>query len=122
MKKLMIVDDSHVMRKAIEKYLKDFNLEIVGSAENGRKGLVLFKKSRPDIVTLDITMPEMDGLSLLDEIMKIDPDTRVIIITALSDRDTGIQAMKKGASGFLSKPFTPAQLKEEFSQVMRSPA
>jgi len=111
--KLLIVDDSNIMRKAIEKYLSDFGLELVGTAGDGESALEMFKAHLPDLVTLDITMPRMDGFACLDEIMKIKPDTRVLIISALKDSATGLMAVKKGARGFLSKPFSAEQLREE---------
>lgn len=111
--KLLIVDDSNIMRKAIEKYLQEFDMEIVGTAGDGESALELFKAHLPDVVTLDITMPKMDGIACLENIMSIKPDTRVLIISALKDSATGLLVIKKGARGFLSKPFTPEQLREE---------
>jgi two-component system, chemotaxis family, chemotaxis protein CheY len=111
--KLLIVDDSNIMRRAIEKYLGTFNLEIVGSAGDGERALEIFTETMPDLVTLDITMPKMDGLSCLEKMIEIKPDTKIIIISALKDPATGIQALKKGAKGFLSKPFKQEDLIEE---------
>lgn len=116
--KLLIVDDSNIIRKAIQKYVAEFNLEIVGEAPDGRAALELYKEKRPDIVTMDITMPEMDGLETLVEMQKVDPAPRIIIITALKDRDTALEALQKGAAGFLGKPFTEVQLKEEITRIM----
>lgn len=111
--KLLIVDDSNIMRRAIEKYVKPFDLDIVGTAADGEAALALFRQHLPDLVTLDITMPRMDGLVCLDEIMRIKPSTRVLVISALKDPATGLQALRKGARGFLPKPFTEAELQEE---------
>lgn len=116
--KLLVVDDSNIMRKAIEKYLHEFGLQCVGTAGDGESAIELFREHLPDVVTLDITMPKMDGLSCLDEIMKIKPDTRVIVISALKDPATGILAIKKGAKGFLSKPFSPEELCEEMMNCL----
>jgi len=116
--KLLIVDDSNIIRRAIENYLKDFDIEICGSVDNGHEALQIYKESNPDLVTMDITMPRMDGLTALRKIMELDSDARVIVISALKDKDTGIEALKIGAQGFLPKPFTPAQLKEEIEQIM----
>lgn len=116
--KLLIVDDSNIMRKAIAKYLQEFGLQCVGSAEDGEIAIKMFREYLPDVVTLDITMPKMDGLSCLDEIMKIKPDTKVIVISALKDPATGILAIKKGASGFLPKPFTPEELCAEMQSCL----
>lgn len=116
--KLLIVDDSLMMRTTIESHLKSFNFEIVGHAGNGKDALELVAAKQPDFVTLDITMPEMDGIECLEEIMKIAPETKVMIITALSDKYTGLEALKKGAREFLYKPITPAQLKEGFDSLI----
>ncbi|QEN04732.1 response regulator [Thiospirochaeta perfilievii] len=115
--KLLIVDDSNIMRRAINKYLKEFKLEIVGSACNGEEAVEICKSKKPDLVTLDITMPKMDGLTCLTEILKIAPETKILVISALSDYGTGLLALKKGAMGFLPKPFTASELQEEIKFI-----
>ncbi len=116
--KLMIVDDSSIMRKAIEKYLASANVEIVGTAADGKQAVEMCKTAMPDVVTLDITMPEMDGLQCLEELLKIKPDIRVMVVSALKDEATALEALKKGARSFLGKPFTPESIKEAFDQVV----
>lgn len=116
--KLLIVDDSMVMRDTIERYLEDYDLEIIGMAQNGVKALEMVKEHMPDVVTLDITMPEMDGLECLGRIMEIHPECRVMIITALSDKLTGLQAIDKGARGFFLKPVDPVELQEGFDDLL----
>ncbi len=116
--KFMIVDDSVIMRKAIEKYCKTFNFDFVGAAGNGIDALKLFNEHLPDIVTMDITMPEMDGIACLEEVLKIKPETKVIIITALKDKETGLKALRIGAKGYLTKPFSEAQIQEEIKSVL----
>lgn len=108
--KLLIVDDSNILRKAIRRYLDNGTIEVVGEAGNGKDALRLFKELAPDMVTMDITMPEMDGLQTLEEIMKINSSTKVLVITALRDEATGLKALKLGAKGFLPKPFTEESL------------
>jgi two-component system chemotaxis response regulator CheY len=115
--KLLIVDDSSIIRKAIQKYLQHFNLEIVGEAADGKQALELAREKLPEVVTLDITMPEMDGLTCLGELLKLNPDIRVIVISALSDQATALKALKMGAKGFLGKPFTEDKLKEAFDRL-----
>ncbi len=116
--KLLIVDDSNIIRRAIEFYLKEFNMEICGSVNNGEDAVRCYKEQKPDVVTMDITMPGMDGLAALEQIMDFDPSASVIVISALKDKGTGIKALSLGASGFLSKPFTPDQLKEEIEAIL----
>ena len=115
---LLIVDDSMVMRDTIEEYLSDYGLEIIGTASNGKDAIQIVKDKKPDIVTLDITMPEMDGLECLDNIMKVHPDANVMIVTALADKYTGLQAIDKGAVGFFLKPLDPEELKEGFDEIL----
>ena len=115
---LLIVDDSMVMRNTIEEYLADYDLNIIGTASNGKEAVQIVKEQKPDVVTLDITMPEMDGLDCLDRIMEVNPNTKVMIITALADKLTGLQAIDKGATGFFLKPVDPNELQEGFDDIL----
>ena len=116
--KLLIVDDSAIIRQAIQKHLIDFDIEVVGTAEDGKIALEVFQETKPDIVTLDITMPEVDGLTVLEEMLKIDENVKVMVVTALSDKSTGLKAIKLGAKSFLPKPFTPDKLRTSFERLM----
>ncbi len=116
--KVLIVDDSLIIREAIHKHLKQFNIEVVGTAENGKIALELFKETDPDVVTLDITMPELDGLTVLKEMLNIKSDAKVMVVTALSDKATGLKAIKLGAKSFLPKPFTPDKIRESFQRLV----
>lgn len=115
--KLMIVDDSSIMRRAIGKYLAPLNLDLVATASNGQEAIDQFKVTLPDLVTLDITMPQMDGLTCLSQLLALKPGVKVIVISALTDPATGLKALKLGAKSFLPKPFTEAQLAEEIRRV-----
>lgn len=117
--RLLIVDDSSVMRRTIEKNLSDYDLEIIGMAANGVEALELVEKEKPDVITLDITMPEMDGITCLESIMKIHPAAKVMIITALSDKLTGLTALDKGARGFLYKPVNANDLARAFDKLLK---
>lgn len=116
--KLMVVDDSNIMRRAISQYLTGFRLDLVGSAGDGREALEMFNKFLPDVVTLDITMPEIDGLQCLEEMLKVKPETKVIVISALADEPTALKALKLGARAFLNKPFTEESLQEAFREML----
>lgn len=119
--KLLIVDDSSIMRRTIEKNLGNYNLEIIGTASNGSAALEIVKEKKPDVITLDITMPEMDGITCLEGIMEIHPEAKVMIITALSDKLTGLKALDKGARGFMYKPVNGADLKKAFDKLLKKP-
>lgn len=117
--KLLIVDDSSIMRRTIEKNLHDYDLEIIGMASNGNDALEIVRREKPDVITLDITMPEMDGITCLENIMKIHPEAKVMIITALSDKLTGLTALDKGARGFLYKPVNAEDLEKAFNKLLK---
>ncbi|MFZ5949970.1 MAG: sigma-54-dependent transcriptional regulator [Candidatus Rifleibacteriota bacterium] len=102
--KILVVDDEHSVRWAFEKALQKAGYEVM-LAENGIKGLSLFESFKPDITLVDIRMPEMDGLQMLKRVRELDPEAQVIVMTAYTDMETTITAMKLGAYDFLSKPF-----------------
>lgn len=111
--KLLIVDDSSVIRSRIARVSGDSNLpelNIVGLAKNGHEALRICKVILPDLVTMDLTMPEMDGVSCIRELIAKYPQINILVISALSDKATAIEALKLGARGFLNKPFTDRQL------------
>jgi two-component system, chemotaxis family, chemotaxis protein CheY len=117
--KLMIVDDSNIMRRRIERSQNFDELELVGTAGNGLEALELFRKHDPDVVTMDITMPQMDGIECIEKIVEIKPAVRILVISALADKATAVEAMEKGANGFLNKPFTDRQLNEAIAELIR---
>lgn len=105
MKRVLIVDDAAFMRMSIRNMLQNYDFEIVGEAENGLMAVEKYKELQPDIVTLDITMPEMDGLQALREIKKIDPAASVVMVSALGQEARMKEAIIYGAKGFVVKPF-----------------
>jgi len=117
-KKLLIVDDSLVVRKAIQKFLENYNVKIVGTATDGNSALEMFKKHLPEIVTLDITMPGLDGFDVLDEMIRLDKSVQVVVITALADKATGLKALRLGAKSYITKPFGPQKLKDAFERLI----
>lgn len=105
MKRVLIVDDAAFMRMSIRSMLSNYEFEIVGEAENGLMAIEKYKELQPDIVTMDITMPEMDGLQALREIKKIDPSASVVMVSALGQEARMKEAIIYGAKGFIVKPF-----------------
>ncbi len=105
MAKVLIVDDAAFMRISIKSMLTKNGYEIIGEAENGLVGVEKFKELNPDIVTMDITMPEMNGLDALKEIMKINPAAKVIMVSAMGQEAMVRDAIISGAKGFIVKPF-----------------
>jgi two-component system chemotaxis response regulator CheY len=117
--KLMIVDDSNIMRRRIERSQQFEELQLVGTAGNGVEALELFKRTDPDVVTMDLTMPRMDGIECIGRLVALKPAVRILVISALADKATAVEAMEKGANGFLNKPFTDRQLNEAIADLMR---
>ena len=117
--KLMIVDDSNIMRRRIERSNQFEELELVGTAGNGVEAIEMFKKMDPDVVTMDLTMPQMDGIECMSKLVALKPAIRILVISALADKATAVEAMEKGANGFLNKPFTDRQLNEAIADLMR---
>jgi two-component system, chemotaxis family, chemotaxis protein CheY len=118
--KLLIVDDSNIMRRRIERSQQMDELEVVGAACNGLEAIELFQKTDPDIVTMDLTMPQMDGIECIEKLVELKPSVRILVISALADKATAVDAMEKGANGFLNKPFTDRQLNEAIAELIRA--
>jgi two-component system, chemotaxis family, chemotaxis protein CheY len=116
--KMMIVDDSNIIRRRIERCQQIDRLEVVGSASNGREAVALFQRMRPDVVTMDLTMPEMDGVQCVEELVQLKPDVLILVISALADKATAVEAIEKGANGFLCKPFTDRQLNDALAELL----
>ncbi len=104
MSKILIVDDAEFLRVRISKMLGGEGFEIL-EAENGARAVEMYKAAQPDLVLMDITMPEMDGLTALKEIRAYDPKARVIMLTALGQESVVLEAIKSGARDFIVKPF-----------------
>ncbi len=116
--KLLIVDDSNIMRRRIERSQQFEELQVVGTAGNGIEALEMFRKTDPDVVTMDLTMPQMDGIECISKLVQLKPAVRILVISALADKATAVEAMERGANGFLNKPFTDRQLNEAIAELM----
>lgn len=115
---MLIVDDSNIIRRKIERTTQIDGLKVVGKASNGLEAVKMFKQAMPDVVTMDITMPEMDGIECVENLVALHPGVLILIISALSDKATAIEALKKGANGFLCKPFTDQQLNDALVELL----
>ena len=116
--KLMIVDDSNIIRRRIERSQQIDRLEVVGAASNGKAAVEMFLKTGADVVTMDLTMPEMDGIECVEELIAINPKVLILVVSALADKATAVEAIEKGANGFLCKPFTDRQLNEALEELL----
>ena len=112
--KIMIVDDSKIIRGKILQIVRSSGIDdmnVIGVAKNGREAVELCRKTQPDVATMDLTMPELDGVETISELININPDIRILVVSALSDKATAIEALKRGANGFICKPFKDEELK-----------
>jgi two-component system, chemotaxis family, chemotaxis protein CheY len=116
--KLMIVDDSNIIRSKITRTLSKHHMEVVATAANGEDAVQLFTETRPDVVTMDLTMPRMDGLACIRALRKLNANVHILVVSALADKATAIQALKEGAQGFLCKPFTEIELTEAMEELL----
>jgi two-component system, chemotaxis family, chemotaxis protein CheY len=118
---LMIVDDSMIFRNRIARLAADERLQsviVVALAADGFQAVQQAQIHKPDFVTMDLTMPRMDGPACLEALRKLVPDSRVLVVSALSDRATALKALTRGAHGFLLKPFSDEQLVESLRELM----
>ncbi len=105
MKKVLIVDDASFMRVSIKNILTKNGYEVVGEANNGLVGFQKYQELNPDIVTMDITMPEMDGLTSLKNILAVNPAAKIVMVSAMGQESMVREAIIAGAKGFIVKPF-----------------
>ncbi|SSY70993.1 response regulator [Alysiella crassa] len=110
MQRLMIVDDSQIIRNRIQRSMRYHSVEVVAEAADGEEAFELFKRYRPNVITMDLNMPKMGGLEAIKKIMEIDSRVSILVVSAMSDRKTGLRALQSGARGFIQKPFTDEQL------------
>lgn len=118
MAKILMVDDSRTSRKILRGILEENGHEVIGEAVNGKDGIDKFTELHPDITTMDITMPVMDGLEALKQIMDIDKDAKVVMVTAAGQKTKMVDAVKYGAAEFLAKPFDADQIIEIINKVL----
>lgn len=118
--KLLVVDDSLVVRNAIARGGSAAQaISEVLRAEDGKEAIERFAAHRPELVTMDLTMPNLDGLAAITEIRAIDPDVSILVISALNSHQVALDAIRRGACGFLTKPFTESEIVEALKELVR---
>ncbi len=117
-KKVLIVDDAAFMRMMIKDILTKNGFEVVGEAENGAVAVEKYKELQPDLVTMDITMPDMDGIAAVKQIKSIDAAARIIMCSAMGQQAMVIDAIQAGAKDFIVKPFQPERVIEAVSKAI----
>lgn len=112
---ILIVDDSRTSKRILRNLLESQGYTVIAEAENGEEGYLKYKELHPDLVTMDITMPKMDGIESLTLIKKLDPAAKVVMITAAGQKEKMVEALKRGADEFITKPFD----QEEVSTIIK---
>lgn len=118
MARILVTDDAAFMRMMLKTMLTEGGHEVVAEAENGKEAIRLYEESRPDVVTLDITMPEMDGLEALRGIRALDPNAKIIMCSAMGQQNMVIEAIQAGAKSFIVKPFQKDRVLDEISKIV----
>lgn len=116
--KLMVVDDSNVMRRKITRAVECVGVFDVVTASNGVEAIEVFKREAPKVVTMDITMPEMNGIECVKNLVKLNPDVLILVISALSDRTITLEALSSGAKGYIKKPFNDDELNDQIRKLL----
>jgi two-component system, chemotaxis family, chemotaxis protein CheY len=117
-KKVLIVDDAVVMRMMIKNILSKSGYDIVGEAENGIQAVEKYKALQPDIVTMDMVMPDMDGIAAVKAIVAEFPNAKIIMCTSMGQQALVVEAIQAGAKSFITKPFQPPKIVEAIEKVL----
>lgn len=117
--KLLVVDDSLVVRNVISRSVVNGAIAEVLRAEDGEQAVALFEQHLPELVTMDLTMPNLDGLSAIARIVSVEPRTSILVISALNSHRVALEAIQRGACGFLTKPFTEREVSEALDALVQ---
>ncbi|MDR1509951.1 MAG: response regulator [Synergistaceae bacterium] len=116
--RVLIVDDAAFMRMMLRDILAKNGFEVVGEADNGKIAVQMYNELKPDVVTMDITMPEMDGIAAVKEIKAADPAAKVVMVSAMGQQAMVIEAIRSGAADFIVKPFQPDRVLEALGKAL----
>ncbi|MBM7095510.1 response regulator [Bacillus sp. H-16] len=116
--RLLITDDAAFMRMTLKKIVTDAGYEVVGEAANGKEAVKLYDETKPDVVTMDITMPEMNGIEALKEIKTKNPGAKVLMCSAMGQQAMVMDAIKHGAIDFIVKPFDEVRIREAITKAL----
>ncbi len=118
--RVLFVDDSSFMRAILKGIILKEPFVLAGEATNGKEAVELYKKLKPDLVTMDIVMPEMDGIDAVKEIRAFDPGAKIVMVSAMGQQSMVIDAIQAGARDFIIKPFQPPRVQEALKRVVGS--
>lgn len=119
MARILIVDDSIIMRKNLEYIFKQDGHEVVGQAINGKQAVSMYEELRPDLVTMDISMPMMSGTDAVSEIIKLDPCAKIVMISAINQKQMVFEAIKNGAKHYIVKPIEAENVRKTINAVLK---
>ena len=117
-KRILVVDDSSFARNMIARSLANSEYKVVATATDGQQALAAYQEHRPDLTTMDLTLPHVDGLECIRQIRALDPAAKIIVVSALADASTHDKALQLGAFAFLEKPFDPKELLEMLAEAL----
>lgn len=117
--KVLIVDDTLFMRNNLAKLIRDHGWQVVAEAENGLKAVEAYRTHRPDVVTMDITMPELDGIGAVRQIMAFDPKAKIVMCSAMGQQNLVVEAVRAGAKDFVVKPFQKERVLEALEAALK---
>ncbi|SDM27456.1 response regulator [Sediminibacillus halophilus] len=118
MKSVLVTDDAAFMRLQLKDILGKIGLEVIGEATNGQEAVEKYKELQPDLVTMDITMPEMNGVEALQAIKQLDEDANVVMCSAMGQQAMVVEAIKAGAKDFIVKPFTAERIEAALQKFL----
>jgi len=116
-KSILVIDDTAFMRTTLRRMLEENGFFVAGEAENGEQAVEKYKELKPDLVTMDITMPVKNGIDATKEIMEYDPEARIVVVSAMGQKSVVIDALNAGAKDFIVKPFRPDRVIEALQKV-----
>lgn len=119
MARILIIDDAKFMRITLRNILLDANHQVIGEGENGKEAIELYREFRPDLVTMNITMPEMDGIEAVKAIKKEFPDAKIVMCSAMGQQKMVVEAIEAGAKDFIIKPFDELRVTDAINRVLR---
>ncbi len=120
-KGILVVDDAKFSRIQIKRVIDEIdNVEVIGEAENGNEAVLLYEKLKPDLITMDLVMPEKGGIQAIEEIIRMDKSAIIIVISAIGQSNSMLEATEKGAKEFIVKPFKPDELRKVLENHLRA--
>jgi len=118
--RVLIVDDALFMRRMLRRLLETMGCEIVGEAADGVEALEQFKKLKPDLITLDIVMPNLDGIETVKQLRALDKDVKIVMVSALDQRQALLEAVRQGADDYVVKPFDPGNIEAAINRALKA--